>query len=105
MISGGWPVALSSASDGPDILLHSRPRLRLGQPEALQDGVAAGAGAGSAYPRLGGLRPRQSQVAGGTRKIVPGEAGPHKLSLASILPPVGTEQRTHARALAAAGSA
>src|SRR5215470_10541997 len=58
---GGWPVALTSASDGPDILLHSRARLRLGQREAFQDRVAAGAGAGGAHDRLGEFRRRQPQ--------------------------------------------
>src|SRR5215475_6380225 len=94
--AGGWPVALSSASDGPDILLHSRPRLRLGQPEVLQDGVAAGAGAGRAHDRLGELRRRQPQIGGGTRKMVPPEAGRHQVSPPGILPQIGTEQRPHA---------
>src|SRR6266513_1158794 len=86
--AGGWPVALSSASDGPDILLHSRPRLRLGQPEALQDRVAAGARAGGAHHRLGELRHRQAQFGWGTRKIVPGEAGRHSPGLIRVPPQI-----------------
>src|SRR5215475_3564378 len=97
--AGGWPVALSSASDGPDILLHSRPRLRLGQTEVFQDGVAAGAGAGGAHDRLGELRRRQAQVGGATREAVPREAGRYQAGLAGVLPQVGTEQRAHARQL------
>src|SRR6266568_7868661 len=105
MMARGWPSDLSSASDGPGILLHSVGYLRLGHGEALQDRVPA-------WPRLRRMRDglgevgvRHAQVGWRPRQAVPGQAGRDQLSLLQIPAQVSAEQGTDACQLAMAAGA
>src|SRR6266496_5969597 len=75
MTACGWPSDLSSASDGPDILLHSVGYLRLGHGEAFQDRVPAGPRLRRVRDGLGEVGVRHAQVGWRPRQSVPGQAG------------------------------